>query len=142
MASNVAFTSEQLDMARVEEYYADLEINAKEHFENKKRAALFKAKIRANEFRQEVNSSDWKLLSAVVADVNAYFNPTGNMILYPAARLQGFFYSDERPMVMNFGATGSVYGHELTHGFDDQGKKFDWEGNLEDWWQPETETKY
>ena len=142
MTSNIAYTSEQLDMSKVEEYYADLEINPKEHFNNMKRKNLFQLKLAMSEFRKEVDKSDWRSFSGSVSEVNAMYSPPENKIMFPAAYLQGFHFSDDRPMVMNFGTTGMVIGHELTHGFDDQGKEFNWEGNMVDWWEPETETKY
>ena len=142
MTSNIAYTSEQLDMSKVEEYYADLEINPKEHFNNMKRKNLFQLKLAMSEFRKEVDKSDWRSFSGSVSEVNAMYSPPENKIMFPAAYLQGFHFSDDRPMVMNFGTTGMVVGHELTHGFDDQGKQFNWEGNMVDWWEPETETKY
>ena len=142
MPSNIAYTSEQLDMSKVEEYYADLEINPKEHFNNMKRKNFFQIKLAFSDFRKEVNKSDWRSFSRSVTKVDAFYNVLENAINFPAAFLQGFHFSDDRPMVMNFGVTGNVVGHELTHGFDDQGKQFNWEGNMKDWWQPETEAKY
>jgi putative endopeptidase len=66
--------------------------------------------------------------------VNAYYNPLENNINFPAGILQPPFYSNTADDAVNFGAVGSVIGHELTHGFDDQGRKFDAQGNLRDWW--------
>ena len=68
--------------------------------------------------------------------VDAYYNPTRNLMVFPAGILQAPFYSSSAPLAMNFGAIGSVMGHELTHGFDDEGRQFDGDGNLEDWWTP------
>ena len=129
-------------MARVEEYYAGLEINPKEYFNNMKKKILFRQKLIVSEFRKQHNKSDWRVFSGLVSTVNAYYSPSNNAIMFPAAYLQGFHFSDDRPMVMNFGTTGMVVGHELTHGFDTRGKQFNWKGHLEDWWDPETETKY
>ena len=142
MASYIAYTSEQLDMSKVEEYYADLEINPKEHFNNMKRKNLFQIKLVVSEFRKLNKKSDWRTYSQQVTEVNAFYRPSQNTIQVPAAWLQGFHFSDDRPMVMNYGATGMVVGHELTHGFDTKGKQFNWEGNMVDWWEPETDAKY
>lgn len=61
---------------------------------------------------------------------------------FPAGILQGTFFSNDRPRYMNYGAIGFVIGHEITHGFDDQGRQFNKEGNLVDWWEPETKEHY
>lgn len=61
---------------------------------------------------------------------------------FPAGILQGAFFSNDRPRYMNYGAIGFVIGHEITHGFDDQGRQFNKEGNLVDWWEPKTKEQY
>ena len=68
--------------------------------------------------------------------VNAYYSPDRNNINFPAGILQPPFYRAGRDAAVNYGAAGAVIGHELTHGFDDQGRKFDGQGNLRDWWTP------
>lgn len=74
--------------------------------------------------------------------VNAYYNPEENNINFPAGILQPPFYSSAADMAANFGGIGSVIGHELTHGFDDQGRQFDANGNLRDWWTPKDSTEF
>ena len=69
--------------------------------------------------------------------VNAYYNPTTNEICFPAAILQPPFFNPEADDAVNYGAIGVVIGHEMTHGFDDQGRNYDKNGNLADWWTPE-----
>ncbi len=66
--------------------------------------------------------------------VNAYYNPSNNEIVFPAGILQPPFFNKDADDAVNYGAIGVVIGHEMTHGFDDQGRKYDKEGNLNDWW--------
>jgi endothelin-converting enzyme/putative endopeptidase len=68
--------------------------------------------------------------------VNAYYNPLQNNINFPAGILQSPFYRAQRDAAANYGGAGMVIGHELTHGFDDEGRQFDAQGNLSDWWTP------
>ncbi|MEQ1570408.1 MAG: M13 family metallopeptidase, partial [Myxococcota bacterium] len=74
--------------------------------------------------------------------VNAYYNPSANEIVFPAGILQPPFFSVEYPKAYNFGAIGMVMGHELTHGFDDEGRKYDGKGMLTEWWAPEVVQKF
>lgn len=76
------------------------------------------------------------------AVVNAFYNPSGNEMVYPAGILQGVFYQYGLPRSLNIGAIGSVIGHELTHGFDDQGSQYDAEGRLREWWSKATRQKF
>ena len=66
--------------------------------------------------------------------VNAFYSPQNNSINFPAGILQSPFFDPRRDMAVNYGGVGAVIGHEMTHGFDDQGRKFDGDGNLRDWW--------
>jgi putative endopeptidase len=74
--------------------------------------------------------------------VNAYYNPTMNEIVFPAGILQPPFFDPNADDAVNYGAMGAVIGHEMTHGFDDQGRQFDAEGNLRDWWTAEDAASY
>ncbi len=74
--------------------------------------------------------------------VNAYYEPTKNQMVFPAGILQPPFYNENAAVAVNLGAMGMVVGHELTHGFDDQGSKFDADGNLHDWWAPDVSKKF
>ena len=74
--------------------------------------------------------------------VNAYYNPAMNEIVFPAAILQPPFFNFEADDAVNYGGIGAVIGHEISHGFDDQGSQFDADGNLRDWWSPEDHKKF
>lgn len=74
--------------------------------------------------------------------VNAYYSPSNNEIVFPAGILQKPFFDENYDAALNFGAIGAVIGHEITHGFDDMGRKFDCDGNLNDWWTKADEVKY
>jgi len=98
------------------------------------------------EFRRNVNKLgkpvDRKEWGMTPPTVNAYYNPRRNEIVFPAGILQPPFFYPNADDAVNYGAIGAVIGHEMTHGFDDQGRKSDAEGNLKDWWQPEDAAKY
>ncbi|TMW65715.1 hypothetical protein Poli38472_008357 [Pythium oligandrum] len=87
----------------------------------------------------EVDRDEW-FMSA--SSVNAYYNPSTNQIVFPAGILQAPFFKKGRHPAQNFGAIGVVIGHEITHGFDDQGRYYDGKGNLLDWWDDETDKAF
>jgi putative endopeptidase len=86
-----------------------------------------------------VDKGEWHMPPALV---NAYYNPSANEMVFPAGILQPPYFSAEHPMAMNFGGIGMVMGHELSHGFDDQGRKFDKDGVLREWWDPSVAAKF
>jgi putative endopeptidase len=86
-----------------------------------------------------VDKDDWQMTAP---EVNAYYDPQLNAMVFPAGILQPPFYSVEASIPVNLGAIGVVVGHELTHGFDDQGAQYDASGNLVNWWQPDTEQQF
>ncbi len=86
-----------------------------------------------------VDRSEWHMTPAMV---NAYYNPLANEMVFPAGILQAPFFSKDYPMAMNFGGIGMVMGHELTHGFDDQGRKFNDKGQLVQWWNPDVVQRF
>jgi len=100
---------------------------------NSQRSNVFEFQRRLNKIGQPVNKDDWPYPPTV----NASYNPLQNNITFPAAILQPPFYDNKADDAMNFGGIGAVIGHELTHGFDDQGRQFDAKGNLRDWWTAE-----
>ena len=86
-----------------------------------------------------VDRAEWDMTPPTV---NAYYNPQLNEMVFPAGILQSPFYAKAAPVAVNFGGLGMVMGHELTHGFDDEGRQFDGEGNLTDWWTPAVGTEF
>jgi putative endopeptidase len=86
-----------------------------------------------------LDRDDWQMTASTV---NAYYDPQLNGMVFPAGILQPPFYSVDASIPVNLGGMGVVVGHELTHGFDDQGAQYDAEGNLKDWWQPDTEKQF
>ncbi len=106
---------------------------------NSFRANEFEFKRQLNKIGQPVDRSEWGMTPPTV---NAYYNPQENNINFPAGILQPPFYDPKAGDAVNFGAIGAVIGHEMTHGFDDQGAQFDADGNLRDWWTPKDEAQF
>ncbi|XP_060599061.1 neprilysin-like isoform X3 [Ruditapes philippinarum] len=94
---------------------------------------------RLYDLRKDVDKNDWDMSPATV---NAYYNPETNQITFPAAILQPPFYSHDQPAYLNYGGIGYVIGHEITHGFDDQGRLYDKTGNLHSWWSDTDAAKF
>jgi len=88
---------------------------------------------------QKVDRTEWHMNPQMV---NAYYSPSSNEIVFPAGILQPPFFSENYDTALNFGGIGMVIGHEMTHGFDDEGCKFDAKGNLNNWWSPKDYKKY
>ena len=86
-----------------------------------------------NRIDQPVDKAEWGMTPSTV---NAYYNPSVNDIVFPAAILQAPFFDPNADAAVNYGGIGAVIGHEISHGFDDQGRQFDGDGNLRDWWTP------
>lgn len=112
--------------------YASVNIIDNDYFGNWYRANKFESKRERDKIGKPVDRSEWGMTPPTV---NAYYNPTENNINFPAGILQPPFFSNNADDAVNYGAVGVVIGHELTHGFDDQGRKYDADGNLRDWWQ-------
>ncbi|XP_048488609.1 neprilysin-2 isoform X1 [Plutella xylostella] len=141
MASHIAYPSEMLDDNKLTEFYSGLEMSSDKLMESVLNLTLFGTEYLFSKLREPVNKSDW-VSHGRPAIVNAFYSSIENSIQFPAGILQGAFFSANRPAYMNYGAIGFVIGHEITHGFDDQGRQFDKNGNLVDWWQEVTKLKY
>jgi putative endopeptidase len=120
--------------------YSALTIDANDSYvANMKRALKFHHDFMLSEINQPVDPDKW-LMNA--HEVNAYYNPTTNEICFPAGILQPPFFFMNGDDALNYGAIGMVIAHEISHGFDDQGRKFDKHGNLTDWWTAEDATRF
>jgi endothelin-converting enzyme/putative endopeptidase len=113
--------------------YSSLIVSPTDAVGNAMRAAAFENDRELNKIGKPVDHNEWDMTPPTV---NAYYNPSMNDINFPAGILQPNFYSPQADIAVNYGHIGAVIGHELTHGFDDEGKKFDAKGNLADWWTP------
>ncbi len=116
-----------------------LEIRPDDYFGDVLRARQFAFRREIAKLGQKVDRTEWRMTPPTV---NAYYNPLANEMVFPAGILQPPFFSRSDPAPVNFGGVGMVMGHELTHGFDDLGRKFDGEGRLADWWRPEMSEKF
>jgi endothelin-converting enzyme/putative endopeptidase len=114
--------------------YSSIAIKPDDYLGNEEHAAAFEIRRDLNKIGNPVDKSEWGMTPPTV---NAYYSPPQNNINFPAGILQPPFYSAKADDAVNLGAIGVVVGHELTHGFDDQGRKYDGDGNLRDWWTPE-----
>ncbi len=114
--------------------YSGLEIKNDSYFANVVRSNEFDMAYMFSKINKPVDKDEWGMTPQTV---NAYYNPTTNEICFPAAILQPPFFNMQADEAANYGAIGVVIGHELTHGFDDQGRQYDENGNLNDWWTEE-----
>ena len=109
------------------------------YWENVKAARRFHAEDSYSKWGKPVDKEEWGMTPQTV---NAYYNPTTNEICFPAGILQAPYFDIENDDACNYGAIGVVIGHEMTHGFDDQGRNFDKDGNMIDWWTEEDAAKF
>ncbi|MFN0205800.1 MAG: M13 family metallopeptidase [Planctomycetota bacterium] len=109
------------------------------YFVNRRSASEFEFRRNLDKIGKPVNRTEFGMAPQ---EVNAYYNPLLNEIAFPAGILQAPFFDERQDDALNYGAMGAVIGHELTHGFDDQGSKFDAQGNLKEWWQPQDREEF
>ncbi|HEX9160679.1 MAG TPA: M13 family metallopeptidase, partial [Thermoanaerobaculia bacterium] len=114
--------------------YSTLKVDRSSYAQNVLRARVFENKRDIEKIGKPVDRTEWGMSPPTV---NAYYNSSMNEIVFPAGILQPPFYDPNRDDAYNYGAVGAVIGHEMTHGFDDQGSKFDAKGNLVNWWTPD-----
>jgi putative endopeptidase len=114
--------------------YSSVEIRRDDYLGNVRRASIFESMRELRRIGKPVDKSEWDMTPQTV---NAYFNPPQNEIVFPAGILQPPFFDPTMDDAVNYGAIGVVIGHEMTHGYDDEGRKYDADGNLNDWWTPD-----
>jgi predicted metalloendopeptidase len=113
--------------------YSSLDVRAGDAYGNTKRAAKFAAEFQRDRLRRPVDKGEWNFTPQIV---NASYSSTLNVLTFPAGILQAPFFDPNADPAVNYGAIGGVIGHEMGHGFDDQGAKSDAQGVLRDWWTP------
>jgi len=119
--------------------YSNLEIKKDDLVGNFARSNQFEHNFAISKLGKPIDKSEWHMTPQTV---NAYYNPPMNEVVFPAAILQPPFFNLDADDAVNYGAIGTVIGHELTHGFDDQGRKVDGTGNMRDWWTEEDTEKF
>lgn len=119
--------------------YSGLALGRGSYVENHMRATAFELAWNLAKAGQPVDKSEWGMPAYIV---NAGYNPTNNDITFPAGILQPPFFSEHYDDALNYGAMGAVIGHEITHGFDDEGSRFDAEGNFANWWGEADRTEF
>ena len=119
--------------------YDGLRLEAGDLYGNVERSAAFEWAHEVEKLTKPVDPAEWAMTPQTV---NAYYNPVRNEIVFPAAILQAPFFDPNADPAVNYGGIGAVIGHEITHGFDDQGRKTDGDGALRDWWTAEDAAKF
>jgi putative endopeptidase len=119
--------------------YSGLVITPDDLYGDVERATAFEWRRQVRRLDQPVDRTEWDMTPQTV---NAYYNPTSNEIVFPAAQLQAPYFDVGFDMAANYGGIGAVIGHEMTHGFDDEGRKFDGAGALANWWTPGDAAKF
>jgi putative endopeptidase len=119
--------------------YTALDVRSNGWFENARRAVAFENRWDLDKVGKPVDRGEWVMTPPTV---NAYYSPPNNEIAFPAGRLQPPFFHPTFDLAANYGGIGATIGHEISHGFDDQGRKYDAEGNLRDWWTADDATRF
>ena len=119
--------------------YSGLQVDPADLYGNAERSAAFEWAYQVDRLDEPVDDEEWGMTPQTI---NAYYSSTKNEIVFPAAILQPPFFDPDADPAVNYGAIGGVIGHEITHGFDDQGRKSDASGALRDWWDPDDAAKF
>ncbi|CAJ0933286.1 unnamed protein product, partial [Mesorhabditis belari] len=136
MINNIGYPEEILNNTQLDEKYERLTLAPQDtYFTLMKKAVLWMQEKEFFKLEKPFDKTEFDVSPAVV---NAFYSPEKNAITFPAGILQPPFFSGEYPKVVNYGAIGAVIGHEITHGFDDQGSQYDKDGNLQNWWNEDS----
>ncbi|HEV2736754.1 MAG TPA: M13 family metallopeptidase, partial [Longimicrobiaceae bacterium] len=119
--------------------YSGFEVERGSFYANARRGQAFEARRKRDQIGRDVDGAEWFM---TVPTVNAYYSANSNEIVFPAGRLQPPFFHAAYDIGANYGGIGATIGHEVSHGFDDQGRKFDAEGNLRDWWTADDAARF
>ncbi|KAJ8668212.1 hypothetical protein QAD02_009875 [Eretmocerus hayati] len=141
ITSHVAYPDELLNDTLINDYYADLDLTRGSFLWNSLKVGFFLRSKIYHKLKEPVEKYHWSTYSET-ADVNAFYSPNENALQIPAGILQGALFNSERPNYMNYGAIGSMVGHEITHGFDDEGSQFDAKGNTKNWWEDASKDEF
>ncbi|KAL1469247.1 hypothetical protein MTO96_004957 [Rhipicephalus appendiculatus] len=141
MGLKIGYPDHIMNMTFLQESYKYVpELNSSLHFTQMWIYISYNNKIKwLQKLRLPYDPNSWVVRAAVV---NAFYNPDTNDMLYPSAILQGLFYQHGLPSSINYGSLGSIIGHEITHGFDDEGSQYNAEGRLQDWWSNATRSTF
>uniref|UniRef100_A0A3P9J165 Neprilysin n=1 Tax=Oryzias latipes TaxID=8090 RepID=A0A3P9J165_ORYLA len=135
----IGYSDTIMDDEHLNNEYKDLSYNAEKYFENILQNLEYVQKKRLRKLRVKVNKDEWVTGAAVV---NAFYSASKNQIVFPAGILQPPFFSKGQAKSLNYGGIGMVIGHEITHGFDDNGRNYDKDGDLKDWWTPDSTRRF
>lgn len=119
--------------------YSTLDIKRDSYVQNYMRANVYLFKEMADKLGKPVDRTEWGMTTPTI---NAYYNPSMNEIVFPAGIMQPVFFNPDADDAVNYGSMGAIIGHELTHGFDDQGAQFDADGNLKNWWTEKDKSNF
>ncbi|XP_063718227.1 endothelin-converting enzyme homolog isoform X2 [Symsagittifera roscoffensis] len=135
----LAYPDQLLNNTYVGNLLEGVDFDEDSYYENQLQLGYFSSRQDLLKLRKPVDKSEWEMTPQ---QINAYYVPAKNSFTFPAGILQKPFYSEEYPMSFNYGGIGVVVGHELTHGFDTQGRTYDLEGNQREWFKNETAQKF
>ncbi|XP_008424089.1 neprilysin-like isoform X2 [Poecilia reticulata] len=136
---HVGYSEDIMDDEYLNNEYKDLNYSAEEYFKNVLQNMEYVQKKRLRRLRVKVNKEEWLIGAAVI---NAFYSANFNEIVFPAGILQPPFFSKDQPKSLNYGGIGMVIGHEITHGFDYIGHRYDKDGIRKDWWTPDSYRKF